>query len=195
MDRERLISIANKSFVDSLLVKSDFIGYGIEKVVEAAERIFRSLLNGGKLIIFGNGGSAADAQHIAAEFVWRFQKERGRLPAIALTTDTSVITAIANDLSFEAIFSTQIDAIADLWDVCLAISTSGYSKNVVAGAYMANGLGIPVIALTGKVPNKLSEVADITISVNSDVTARIQETHITILHTLCELIDTMKLGT
>lgn len=160
----------------------------LEKISLAAEKISESMLNGGKLFIFGNGGSAADSQHIAAEFINRFALERGPLPAIALTTDTSVITSIANDVCFSRIFEKQVEALVTNRDVVLCISTSGKSENVILGLKRAKAKGALTVALTSE-GGKLGKIADIAICVSSGKTARIQEAHMLIGHILCELVE------
>jgi D-sedoheptulose 7-phosphate isomerase len=146
---------------------------------------------GGKLMIIGNGGSAADAQHVAAEFVNRFEIERPPLPAIALTTDTSILTSIGNDYSFDEVFLKQVKALGKEGDVLFAISTSGTSPNVVKAMGTASRLGIKTIALVGRGGGDLAETADLVMNVDSNSTPRIQEVHITICHMLCELVDYM----
>ena len=142
----------------------------------------------GKILLAGNGGSAADAQHIAAEFINRFQMERRPLAAFSLTTDTSVLTSIANDYSFDEIFSKQIRALGRANDVAVGISTSGNSKNVIKAVHTAKAIGIHTIGLTGR-GGTLSEIAELVFAVQSDITARIQETHMTIGHILCDLVE------
>ncbi|MEQ1605252.1 MAG: D-sedoheptulose 7-phosphate isomerase [Pyrinomonadaceae bacterium] len=144
---------------------------------------------GNKVLICGNGGSAADAQHIAAEFVGRFETERKALPAIALTTDTSALTALANDYDFERIFARQVDALAADGDCLIAISTSGNSRNVIAAVMAARNRGCRVIGMTGANGKKLASLSDGCILVPSERTARIQEAHITIAHIWCEMVD------
>ena len=144
---------------------------------------------GGKVILFGNGGSAADAQHIAAELVGRFKLDRRPLPAIALTTNTSTLTAVANDCGYEAVFSRQIEALVKKKDVVIGISTSGNSPNVIEAIIMAKLKGAKTIGLTGCNGGKLAEVADLVLAVPSDSTPRIQEAHITIGHIVCELVE------
>ncbi len=158
----------------------------IEQITDAIVRCFRQ---GNKLLLCGNGGSAADAQHIAAEFVNRFMIERPPLPAVALSTDTSIITSIGNDYSFDQIFSKQVKAIGREGDVLLAISTSGESKNVITAVKVARDMGIKTIGLTGKGGGKMAKMVDILLNVDSDVTPRIQEVHITAGHIICDLID------
>lgn len=184
--------IVLKSFKESVKTKERFFtGKNADLVVESATAIAESFKAGGKLLIIGNGGSASDAQHLAAEFVNRFEIERPPLPALALTTDTSNLTSIANDYSFDQVFSKQIRALGKEADVLLAISTSGNSPNVVKALEAAQAHGIRVIALTGKDGGKLGEKADIHINVNAASTARVQEVHITVCHILCELVDHM----
>ena len=160
----------------------------ISKIVDLA---VECLKNKGKIMLCGNGGSAADTQHLAAEFVNRFKKERVPLPALALTTDTSIITSIANDYSYSEIFTKQILALGKKEDILIAISTSGNAENVLAAVETAKQIGIKTIALTGKDGGGLKEVADICLIVPSNDTARIQEAHITIGHIICETVEEM----
>ncbi len=160
-----------------------------EDILEAARLIHQSLKNGGKLLLLGNGGSAADAQHLAAELVGRYKKERRALPALALTVDTSALTAVGNDYSFDQVFSRQVEALARKGDVVIGISTSGNSENVLRALKSARTLGAATIALLGKGGGRAKDLAQVALIVPSDDTARIQETHITIGHILCELID------
>lgn len=158
-------------------------------IEECAELIYRTFLNGNKVLICGNGGSAADAQHIAAEFVGRYEVERKALPVIALTTDTSALTALANDYSFEKIFSRQVEALGAKNDLLIAISTSGNSSNVSAAVMTARQIGCKTIGLTGFKGKKLASLCDTSILVPAIRTARIQEAHIAIGHIWCEIID------
>lgn len=159
-------------------------------IANAAARITACLRSGGKLLLCGNGGSAADAQHIAAELTGRFSKAPRRgLSAIALTTDTSALTAIANDFSFEEIFSRQVEALGRPGDVLLAISTSGSSANVLRAAAMGRTLGLFIIALTGEADSPLRQASDLCLRTPGSTSERIQELHITIGHILCDLID------
>lgn len=184
--------IVTKSFTESIKAKEKFFNKkNIAHVVEAAEIIVDSFKSGGKLMIAGNGGSAADAQHIAAEFVNRFEIERPPLPALALTTDTSNITSIGNDYSFDQIFSKQVRALGKAGDVLLAISTSGNSPNIIKAMEAAKAMQIKTIALTGKGGGAMAEKTELLLNVESKVTARVQEVHITIAHILCELVDNM----
>jgi len=158
-------------------------------IAAAVELIVKSLGNGGKLLIMGNGGSAADAQHFAAELVGRFRRERAALPAIALNTDTSILTAVGNDYGFDAIFLRQIEALARPGDIVCAISTSGRSLNIVKGLAAARQRGCATLALVGGTGGAILGLADVSIMVPSEQTPFIQEAHITIIHILCELIE------
>ena len=158
-------------------------------VLEAASAIIASMKQGGKLLAFGNGGSAADAQHVVAELVGRFQRERQALPAVALTTDTSVMTAVANDSGFDRVFARQVDALGRAGDVALGITTSGESPNVVAALTLARANGLQTIALTGRGGGAAGRTADVHINVPSDSTARVQEVHRTLLHVICDLVE------
>lgn len=158
--------------------------------IENSARLFVSTLeNGGKILICGNGGSAADAQHLAAEFSGRYEKERRALPAVALTTDTSALTAIANDYGFERVFARQVEALARPGDCLIAISTSGNSPNVIAAVMASREIGCTVVGLTGESGKKLASLCDECVLVPSSRTARIQEVHITIAHIWCEYVD------
>src|SRR3989440_12767173 len=159
-------------------------------IFEAAGLITMCLRAGGKLLLFGNGGSAADAQHLAAEFVGRFVRERAGLPAIALTTDSSILTAVGNDYGFDQIFSRQIEALGHPNDVAIGISTSGNSANVLAGLKQASKQNLKTIGLAGKDGGAGAKGVDLSITVACANTARIQECHITIGHILCELVET-----
>jgi len=160
----------------------------VSDIIKVAEVVTSALQAGKKVILFGNGGSAADAQHIAAELVGRFRVERGALPAIALTTNTSLLTAIANDYDFERVFARQVEAIVHEGDVVVGISTSGNSQNVIAGMVAARRRGAVTVALGGG-GGRLREVADHVLAVPSRDTARIQEAHIAIGHILCHLVE------
>ena len=160
-----------------------------QPVLDAAAAIIGALRAGGKLLLFGNGGSAADAQHVAAEFVGRFQRERAAMAAIALTTDTSVLTGIGNDYAFDRVFARQIEALGRTGDVAFGISTSGQSPNVVAALVAARALGLQTIALTGGDGGAVGRTAAIHVNVPSDNTARVQEVHRTLLHVMCEIVE------
>jgi D-sedoheptulose 7-phosphate isomerase len=156
---------------------------------EAAAAIVTAVRAGGKVLVFGNGGSAADAQHVAAELVGRLERDRAAIAAIALSTDTSILTAVANDYGFERVFARQIEALGRRGDVAVAISTSGASKNVLAGVAAARAAGLVVVALTGGGGGPLGLAADIHVKVPETDTARVQEVHRTLLHILCELVE------
>ncbi len=160
-----------------------------DKILEAARMVSASLAGGGKLLLMGNGGSAADAQHIAAELIGRFKRERKAIPALALTVDTSALTALANDYGFETVFSRQVEALAQPGDVVIGISTSGNSENVARGLKVAAERGAQTIALLGNDGGKIKNLAGLAIVVPSNDTARIQETHIAVGHIICELIE------
>ncbi len=154
-----------------------------------ANLILYAIKNGNKLMICGNGGSAADAQHMAAEFVNRFLKERKPLAAIALSTDTSNITSIANDYSFDEIFSKQVEAIGKKGDILVGISTSGNSKNVLKAFEVAKNMGITTIGILGKDGGEIAKISDLNFIVNSSTTPRIQEIHIFVIHTICQMVE------
>lgn len=158
-------------------------------LIEAAAVIVTSLRSGGKLLLFGNGGSASDAQHVAAELVGRFQHERRALAAVALTTDTSVLTSIGNDYAFDRIFVRQIEALGRPGDVALGISTSGASQNVVAALVAARPLGLRTVGLTGRDGGDVGRASEIHINVPAESTARVQEVHRTLLHVICDLVE------
>lgn len=178
-----------KIAAESIRAKEALISEKIDNIVKAAELLIASLEVGGKLLIFGNGGSAADSQHMVAELVGRFKKERQAWPAIALTTNTSTMTALANDYSYDEIFARQIDALGKPGDVVIGISTSGNSKNVIEAVRRAKALGLKTIALTGGDGGKLARECDIAVAAPSKNTPRIQECHLLIIHILCELIE------
>ena len=173
---------------ESVNVKERFIKENIDLIQRAADLLAVCIASGHKILIFGNGGSAADAQHIAAEFVNRFQIERPPLAALALTTDTSIITSIGNDYHFDDIFFKQVLALGRKDDIAIGISTSGNSKNVIKAVHAAKDIGIFTIGFTGR-GGELAECADHVFSVKSDVTARIQEAHSLLGHILCDLVD------
>ena len=160
-----------------------------QPVLAAAAAIVEGLGRGGKLLLFGNGGSAADAQHVAAELVGRFQATRAALSAIALTTDTSVLRSVGNDDAFARVFARQIEALGREGDVALGISTSGRSPNVVSGLDAARTRGLRTIALTGRDGGAVGRAAEIHVNVPSDSTARVQEVHRTLLHVICDLVE------
>ncbi len=182
-------------FAKSITAKQQFLYESDEALVAAIEEVVRSLRSGGKLLLFGNGGSAADAQHIAAEFVNRYLIERPPLPAIALTTDTSALTSILNDYGADVIFAKQLQALGKKGDVAIAISTSGNSANVLCGIDACRELGIRTIGLTGGTGGIMAQRVDHLLCVSAtSVTPRIQEAHILIGHTICELVDLALFG-
>ena len=178
-----------KAFKESISVKERFINENLDTMSEVSQLLADSFNNGGKLILFGNGGSSTDASHIAAEFIGRFKKERPPLPAISLNTDTAVLTCIANDYDFSQVFSRQINALARENDIVIAISTSGNSPNVIKAVEAAKKKKLRTIAFTGEKGDKLASKTDYVLAVPSVNTARIQETHITIGHVLCQMVE------
>ena len=182
---ERISAIVS----ESLKVKQAFFSSHADAIERAAAMVSDALKSGGKLLVFGNGGSASDAQHIAGEMVNRFLQERRALPAVSLTTDGGVLTCIANDTGFEKVFARQIEALGNEGDVCLAISTSGQSPNIIAGCEQARSKQIKVIGLLGRDGGKVAPLCDVALIVASNDTQRIQETHNLVGHILCELIE------
>lgn len=182
------LTIISEILEDSLRVKRASIQANAYRISQGADVLAACLSGGHKILIFGNGGSAADAQHIAAEFVNRFRIERPPLAALALTTDTSVLTSIGNDYRFDEVFEKQVRALGVKNDVAWGISTSGNSPNVIKAIRSACAQGLKTIGMTGQ-GGQLAECADLVLTVESSVTARIQETHITMGHLLCELVD------
>jgi D-sedoheptulose 7-phosphate isomerase len=174
---------------ESIRVKEAVLTKLPKDIKTAAMMISASIKKGGKVILFGNGGSAADAQHIAAEFVGRFKLERQGLASIALTTNTSIITSIANDYGYEEIFSRQLEGLGCNNDIVIGISTSGNARNVIAGLLEAKRMGIKTIALTGSGGGEMAAISNCAIIVPSDNTPRVQEAHIVIGHIICELVE------
>ena len=175
--------------LESIQVKEELLHNHVIQILEIAELAIECLKKNGKVLVFGNGGSASDSQHIAAELIGRFKKDRGALPAIALTTNTSVLTSLANDYGYDVVFARQIEALGSKNDIAIGISTSGKAKNVAAAIKQAKKMGIKTVALTGGDGGELAKLADLSLVVPSSVTARIQEAHITIGHIICELIE------
>ena len=182
---ERIQKIAR----ESIEAKRAFFDSHSDKVARAAQVIIDSIQSGGKVLIFGNGGSAADAQHIAAELVNRLNYDRPPIAAIALTTDTSILTSVGNDSSFDELFERQLRALGRAGDVAIAISTSGNSPNVLRAVDAARGLGIKTVGLAGRSGGRLAAAVDVALVVETESTQRVQETHITIGHILCEMIE------
>jgi phosphoheptose isomerase len=161
----------------------------VQPTLDAAAAIGGALKTGGKLLVFGNGGSAADAQHVAAELVGRFERDRPAMAAVALTTDASVLTSVANDYAFERVFARQVEGLGRRGDVALGISTSGASPNVVAGLVAARALGLTTIALTGNDGGAVGRAAAVHVNVPSSSAARVQEVHRTLLHVICDIVE------
>ena len=182
-------SIIKHEFSEHIKASQNTLDSIADQIETASKICINSLKNGGKILIMGNGGSAADAQHIAAELVGRYKTERKGLPAIALTTDTSAITSIANDYGFLHVFDRQVEALVDKGDVVIGISTGGTSPNVVNALTAANKLDCKTIGLSGKDGGEFNSLCDVNLVVNSDDTPRIQEMHILIGHTICHLIE------
>lgn len=178
-----------KAFEESISVKQKFFKENVGAIVEASKMIASAFTEGKKLLLFGNGGSATDASHMAAEFVNRFKRERPGLPAIALTTDMAVITSIANDYDYSEIFARQIKSLSDEGDLVLAISTSGSSGNVLKAMDVAKRKKLKTIVFTGAKGEKFASKADFAFIVPSDNTPRVQETHITLGHVLCQMVE------
>jgi D-sedoheptulose 7-phosphate isomerase len=192
-----LIKRISENFSESARLKLQATGALARPIAAAAERMVQCLRNDGKIMSCGNGGSAADSQHFAAELVNRFERERPALAALALTTDTSTLTSIANDYDFEQVFSKQVRGLGHAGDLLLAISTSGNSRNVIAAMRAAHECQMGVIALTGRNGGKMADVlrsTDVHICVPAESTARIQEVHLLALHCLCDAIDCLLLG-
>ncbi len=188
-ESERRLAHLRASFEESAAVKRAALEACGETIDRAAALLIETLERGGKVLTFGNGGSAADAQHFADELAGRFDRERPALPALALTANTSDLTAIGNDYGFDHVFARLVQAHGREGDLALGISTSGNSPNVLAAVEEARDRGLRTIGLTGKGGGKLAGCVDVPVVVPSAVTARIQETHITVLHVLCELVD------
>jgi D-sedoheptulose 7-phosphate isomerase len=189
---ERLRERASQHFLDSISVKQEAERALPESIAKGIWTMAKCLRAGGKVMACGNGGSAADAQHFAAELIGRFERERQELAAIALTTDTSILTAIGNDYSYDDIFSKQVRGLGKKGDILLGISTSGNSKNVLVAIEAAKKMDIKIIALTGNGGGKIAQLLDqddIHLCVPSTRTARIQETHLVVLHALCDGVD------
>lgn len=178
-----------KLLKESIEVKNKVLESNVKDIEKLASAMLETIKSGHKILLFGNGGSATDSLHIAAELVGRFKKERKALPAIALTANNSILTALGNDYNFDYIFERQVEALGNKGDMTIGISTSGSSKNVVAGILKASSMGLKTAALTGDKIGKLCKAADICVRVPSNNTPRIQEAHIAIGHIVCELIE------
>ena len=180
-----------QAFRESADVKLRFIERNAEGLLQVVRSIVKAFKEGNKVLLFGNGGSAADAQHMAAEFVNRFLIERPPLPAIALTTDTSILTSVSNDYGFADVFAKQIKALGREGDVAIGISTSGAAANVIKAVKVARDMGLQTVGLTGKDGGELGRVVDLALIVDCPSIPRIQEVHITIAHVVCEMVDRM----
>jgi D-sedoheptulose 7-phosphate isomerase len=192
-----LIQRVQQHFEESIAAKMAAVEVLSPAIALAAEKVVQALVADGKILACGNGGSAADAQHFAAEMVGRFERERPGLPAIALTTDSSALTAIANDYDFDLVFSKQVHALGRAGDILVAISTSGNSANVISAIHAAHDRQMTVIAFTGRDGGQIADLMtgdDVNICVPHPRTARIQEVHITAIHALCDAVDFMLLG-
>jgi len=180
--------IIEKKILESAKIIQESVSLS-NKIQDAVLEIYNSLIDGNKIYLFGNGGSAADAQHIAAELIGRYKIERKSIPAVSLTTDTSILSSLSNDYSFETIFSRQCESLVDKNDIVIAISTSGNSKNVINGIITAKKKGAKIIGLLGNNGGEMKNLIDIPIIVNSSSTDKIQEVHRIIYHIICDLIE------
>jgi D-sedoheptulose 7-phosphate isomerase len=190
LSEEQISQLAAERIRASLAVKEGLLApEPLAEIASAAALVSGALRDGRKLLIFGNGGSAADAEHIAGEFVGRFVAERRALPAVALTVNTSVLTAIANDYSFDDVFARQVEALGEPGDVAFGLSTSGTSANVVAGLRAGRERGLRTLALTGRGGGTVRELADVCVRVPADHTPRIQEGHLLVAHIVCEIAE------
>ncbi|MEM4259826.1 MAG: D-sedoheptulose 7-phosphate isomerase [Candidatus Woesearchaeota archaeon] len=187
------MDIITDTKISQIINESINVKYTILKQTGTITKIIKEIIcayrNGNKLLICGNGGSAADSQHFAAELIGRFKQDRKGLPAIELSTDTSILTSIGNDYGFENIFKRQVEANGNKGDILIGISTSGNSKNIIEAVKEANKKGIKTICLLGRDGGLLKNICDLQIIINSDNTARIQESHITIIHIICEIVE------
>jgi phosphoheptose isomerase len=189
IDGSAALSIVSRTLDRAIDTHRRVRGLDLTAVATAATSIATALESGAKLLAFGNGGSAGDAQHLVAELVGRFQKERAGFAAVALTADTSLLTSVANDYGFARVFARQVDALGAAGDIAFAISTSGASPNVIAALQSARARGMRTIALTGRDGGEAGRLADVHINVPDDCTARVQEVHITLIHAICEIVE------
>lgn len=194
IDKDLLRKKIKFQLKESATVKEKIATQNIENIISAFNLIYTCIKSGGKIFLCGNGGSAADSQHIAAELVVKLRSNRNPLPAIALTTDTSILTAVSNDYGFSQVFVRQIEALGEVNDILIGISTSGNSENVINAVEYANENGIKTLALTGRVGGKLAERVNLSINVPSDDVQRIQEAHMTISHIICDLLEQSLIG-
>ena len=186
---KKATELIDQFVVESLRVKAQFFQDNKERIAQTAETIAHGLKNGRKMLFFGNGGSAADSQHLAAEMVGRFGPDRSPLAAISLSTDTSILTAVGNDYGYEKVFARQIEALGQAGDTAIGISTSGNSPSVLEALDVARSKGLFTVGFTGETGGKMNDRTEVLFRVPSRVTARIQETHILLGHIICELID------
>lgn len=186
---EKMSDIIANSIKESVRAEEALLKEQVVNIEKAARVIIKSFRTGGKVLIFGNGGSAADSQHMAAELVGRFMKDRRALPAVALNANSSILTALGNDYGYEATFSRQVAALGRKGDVAVGISTSGNSPNILKAIEEAGSLEMETIGLTGRGGGRLAKICDIPISVNAKDTPRVQESHILIIHILCDLVE------
>lgn len=194
MDEQMMKTLAKAVFAEHERAIADTRGRVLDDIARLGALLAAAVKNGNCVFFMGNGGSAADSQHLAAEFVGRFQKERRGLPAVALTTDTSILTAVGNDYGFDAVFARQVEALAKPGDVVVGLSTSGNSPNVVKALQAAKEIGATAVGLTGRSGGRMAEICDLCVRVPADVTARIQEAHILIGHIACQLVDEVAAG-
>jgi D-sedoheptulose 7-phosphate isomerase len=181
--------VVSKTLADAIALHERVRRGSLQPVVAAAAAIVQALEKGGKVLLFGNGGSAADAQHMAAELVGRFERSRRALAAVALSTDTSVLTAVANDESYDRVFARQIEALAGAGDIVVAITTSGRSPNIVNALETVRNRGLRSVGVTGRDGGTVAGLVDIHVNVPSDSTPRVQEVHRTLLHAICDLVE------
>lgn len=184
-----MTEIVRRTIAETIALHQRMMDADVKPVIDAAAAIVSAMKGGGKLLVFGNGGSASDAQHLASELVGRFERQRAGFAAIALTTDASVVTSVANDYGYEQVFARQVEALGRAGDVALGITTSGASPNVLAAFEAARARRLRSIALTGRDGGAAGRRADIHINVPSDSTARVQEVHRTLLHVICDLVE------
>jgi phosphoheptose isomerase len=189
LDAREATRVVEAALDASIALHQQVRSLDLSAVVKAAEAVIDCYGRGGKVLVFGNGGSAADAQHFAAELVGRFERDRAGMAALALTTDTCALTSVANDYGFERIFARQIEALGRAGDVAIAISTSGASPNVIAGLREAASRGLRTVALTGRNGGALGAMAEVHINVPHDTTCRVQEVHTTLLHAICGIVE------
>ncbi len=189
MDRQRATEKIRELLAEAIAAQKALMETQLDTIALVAQAIVTAVRSGGKVIIFGNGGSAADSQHVAAELIGRFKKERPPIPAVSLTVNTSTLTALSNDYGYDVSFLRQIEGIGKAGDVAIGISTSGNAKNVRRALEAAKGGGLKTVAMTGQADGAISEKADITLKVPSSNTPRIQEAHITAAHIICQLVE------